>query len=251
MNKYQEWIKTIIMTGFLTSLAVNFFPLSILASEPSISLELSQIFHPPKEDKPDHTSGAGSRNDKQCPSSSTNPSEKSPPFMALIPSNSLGLTLSGQPRFWVYIPPTSAKVAVLSLQTAEKTYQVQASVPLTGTGEIVGLILSNESPPLEIGKTYQWVVVLVCGEQPSPNDPVVKARVRRVSKPESDPLPSDSQTELTQAIWYGKQGIWYDTLNALAQAKQKQPNNQEIESAWLDLLTSVGLEQISAAKVRF
>lgn len=255
MNSCYKSRKTIILTVFLSSLNVNFLLPSIFASANPLLLELAQIFQPPKGDKPDNTSGAGSRNDKQCPidlatNTSSNSLKQSPPLIALAPSDSVGLTVSEKPRFWVYIPPTSAKSAVLSLQTPEKTYLIQTSVSLSGTGEIVGLTLSKDTPPLEIGKIYQWVVVLVCGDRPSPNDPVVKASVRRVALPESNPLPSNSQAELTQAIWYGKHGIWYDTLNTLIQAKQKQPSNPEIESAWLDLLQSVGLEQISTEEVR-
>jgi len=187
----------------------------------------AQIFKPPKEGKPDNSSGAGSRSEQKCPGDTVS----NPPFTAIVPRDTVGLTVAAYPRFWVYIPPTSAKRAVLTLQ--RKTYQVQSSVNLTGKGEIVGLTAKETAPPLEIGQTYQWAVVLVCGDQPSPNDPVVKAQVRRVSL--STPAPLGDQ--LTVAEWYGERGIWYDTLNALAESPKSE--------SWLELLNSVGLGQIA------
>ncbi|NEO98261.1 MAG: DUF928 domain-containing protein [Symploca sp. SIO2E9] len=205
------------------------------------------LFNPPQDDKkPDKTTGAGSRDDRQCPQDTQNDAAQTgspqPPLQALVPPDNYGVTFSEHPTFWVYIPETSATQIVLSLKEEGIKPHWQVFLPITGVSGIFGFKLGEESQPLEIGKNYQWAVVMVCGDQPGPNDPVTTAWVRRVLR--SQQL-DDSLNWLEQAVWYGKQGIWYDALTALAQARQLQPNNSKLMRDWAEFLSSVELKAIA------
>lgn len=103
--------------------------------------------------------------------------------MALVPTTNYGWTLEERPTFWVYLPQTSAKQVVLSLKEEGIQHHSQTFLPITGALGIIGIKPSDESPALEVGKNYQWAVVLVCGERPSPNDPAIASVVRRVASP--------------------------------------------------------------------
>ncbi|MBH8567013.1 DUF928 domain-containing protein [Nostoc sp. CENA67] len=208
------------------------------------------IFKPPPNDgKPKTTSSAGSRRDWQCPqdATSTTPANQTP-IMALVPADSnYGLTIAEHPTFLVYLPQTSAKQVVLSLMTEDNQLHSQTFIPIQGEPGIISIKSADSSPPLEVGKNYQWVLVLVCGEKPSPNDPVISSWVRRVALPHPQ---NHQKTALEQVDAYSEAGIWYDAAITLAQIKNTQPNNQAIADIWTNFLKSVGLEAIATQPLR-
>lgn len=206
------------------------------------------LFKPSTTGKPPTTRGAGSRNDRLCsqdaPTNLDNSSAKTLPLTALVPSEQFGLTWAEHPTFWVYLPKTSARQMVLSVKAAGNQPHFQSFLPITKEAGIVGIPLPTNSPPLEVGKSYQWAVVLLCGDRPSPNDPFVTAWVERVAP---SPGISNSQDALATAASYGEQGIWYDALTTLASAQQSQINKPELTKIWIDFLAqpSVGLGAIA------
>lgn len=215
--------------------------------ERSNGLNAPILFKPPPQDgKPDTTRGAGSRDDRRCSQDSSsiaaNQATEEPSLTALVPSDHRGLTRSARPTFWVYVPQTSARQIVLSIKQGNQHHS-QRFVPITGQSGVIGIQVTENAPPLEVGKTYQWAIVLVCGDRPSPNDPVVTALIRR----EQSTASSNSQNALQQASRYGEQGVWYDALTTLAEAKRSQPNNADIAKTWTSFLTqpSVGLGAIA------
>lgn len=211
------------------------------------SSNLQVLFIPPPDDKkPEETSGAGSRRDRQCPQDAATAAANAPSnqLTSLVPATNSGLTLAERPTFWVYLPKTSAKQAVLSLKEGDRHHS-QTLVPITGEPGVIGIKLSDDSPALQVGKTYQWAVVLVCGDRPGPNDPAAVASVRRVV-----PQPQGFNEPLEQANWYGQQGIWYDALTALAQARRSQPHNSALVTTWANFLKSQGLEAIANQPLR-
>ncbi len=224
----------------------------INSSENLNNLTTEVLFQPPpEEEQPDYTSGAGARSYGQCPqdiiaTTSPDPASDTPSLMALVPTTNYGLTAAARPTFWVYLPKTSARQVVLSIREEGKNYHSQTFIPITGEAGVIGITHPNDFSSLEVGKNYQWAVLLVCGKRPGPNDPVVTAWVRHVDIPQSK-----QETELDKASWYGRQGIWYDALTALARARQEQPDNNALAGVWADFLESVGLEEIAEKPLQF
>jgi Domain of Unknown Function (DUF928) len=204
------------------------------------------IFTPPPTDKkPSRTSGAGSRgggcmqaSPVEAPAAAVNASA-TPSLMALMPVVNTGLTVAEHPSFWVYIPETPAKQVVLSLRENGSKPHSQTFFNISKTPGVISLSLPQRAPALEIGKTYQWAVTLICGEKPNPNDPVIVSWVSRAAL-----APAAQPTALERAVAYGRQGIWFDALTALAQAKRSQPNQPELQATWASFLASAGLQVI-------
>lgn len=211
------------------------------------------LFKPPPNDKkPGKTEAAGSRNGGQCPQDATPANSPHSPstlssMMALVPSTNFGLTMAKRPILSIYLPETSAKQLVLSIREEGTTHHSQTFVPITGASSIISLQPNPDSPPLELGKNYQWAVVLVCGERPSPNDPAIASWIRRVALSE----PTNQGTALEQAAWYGEQGIWYDALNSLVEVRRSQPQNQDLIDIWAEFLESGGLKAVAAEPLQF
>ncbi len=211
------------------------------------------LFKPPSDDKkPDQTAEAGSRNPIPCLQGTTsttlmNSSSSQNSLIPLIPTTNLGLTIAEKPKLWIYLPETSARQVVFSIREEGTIHHSKTLIPITGTSGIISLQPNQDSLPLKIGKNYKLSVVLVCGEKPTPNDPASDVWVRRVDFPDL----INQGSALEQAAWYGKQGIWYDALNSLIQARQSQPQNQDLIGIWTNFLESEGLKDIANEPVQF
>jgi hypothetical protein len=168
-------------------------------------------------------------------------------LMALVPNTNTGLTLAERPTFWIYLPKTTAKQIVLSIREAGIKDHAQIYLPTPEDSGVVGFQLPATGPALEIGKTYQWAVVLICGARPSPNDPAIAAWVRRIAPMQ----PLKKGTILEQAAWYGEQGIWYDAIAALAEVRRTKHQDKGLTDIWTNFLNSAGLEEISREPLQF
>lgn len=204
-------------------------------------------FKPPSNDKqPDRTAGAGARGGR-CPEDAIVSTANTPPLMALVPTTNAGLTLAQRPTFWVYLPKTAAKQVVLSIKEGGIQHHSQTFFSIAERSGIISLQPSEDSPPLEVGKTYQWAVVLICGERPNPNDPAIVSWISRVASPQ----PKNQGTALVQAAWYGERGIWYDALDSLAEARRVEADDRTLTDIWTEFLKSAGLGEIATEPVEF
>lgn len=199
------------------------------------NIETTILFQPPPEgEQPKDTEGAASRQLGECAANNLELESQSARehfvLTALVPQNNHGLTTQEHPNFWVYLPDTSAKQAILSIKEAGKTPHWQQLVDLDRNRGIVGIELSKDAPALEIGKNYQWAVILVCGDRPSPNDPVVTSWIKRIEETDSQ----SSSSKLAKASTYAQQGIWYDALDILISEKSSQNNWQDLWDKYLE-----------------
>jgi hypothetical protein len=198
------------------------------------------IFKPPvNERSPDRAIGAGSRGTGLC--AIGEPTVDTPPLTALVPPDSIGRTVAERPVFWVHVPSGTAKRVALSVTDEDGGTPSFAFFDVPEQSGLVRLQLPSDAPPLEIGKTYRWAIVLVCGDRQSPNDPSIAGLVTRVSLSET---PSRGDL-MERARWYGERGIWYEALESLILAWQKNPDARDIPAIWSEFLRSAGLSSLA------
>lgn len=239
---------------FSVGLSVNLVSNTVLPTQAQVTSEVSfssrtpasraniQLnFEPPDKGQPDDTVGAGSRDGGQCPQDASH----DPPITSLTPANRYGLTVAERPRFFVYVPQTSARKALISLKDEKEDYYYQTTLPLPETPGIVSFKLPDDAPPLEIGKRYQWYFVTICSERLAVDDPRVEAQIQRVEINPADLSRLENLPPLERAALYSAQGIWYDTVASLAELRRSQPKDSTLAATWEDLLKSVGLGAIS------
>jgi hypothetical protein len=189
-------------------------------------------FIPPKQGKPKDTSGAGSRTDLKC-------SQKEGAIRPLMPKENYGLTLQERPTIFIQMPKTSARQVVLMFRDETGQFYERAFLPINSHDAIVGFTLPKQKQPLAVGKSYQWSLVVVCGETVQPDDPVFMGWVQRV--PRTSELENElkqKKTAIEQAAWYRKNGYWYDMLSTIVQARQLNPDDTKLVAIWRDLLES-------------
>jgi len=235
MLKKNSWFNSILLAFLLVP------PSAAIAdiTNPQIT------FKPPVDDsKPQQTALGGRRTtDKKC-RQNTESNASQAGLTPLVPRNGKGSTTSAHPTFWIYLPETTANNIILSVMEEQSNggikHHAQSSFPISPQPGLISLKLPDEAPSLEVGKTYKWAVILVCGKNPHPNDPIIEARIERINTS----IPNQRENPIKKAIWFGQQGIWYDFLESFVQAKQANPNNQSVKTDWKNTLQSLGLADL-------
>ncbi len=185
-----------------------------------------ETFDPPGDDAPKDTSGVGSRNGGLC-----NIEEQS--VEVLMPENNFGLTLADRPTLVVQVPENSSvQRLILTVMDEAGLYYAEEDFGVADQTGFIRLSLSDEAPPLAVGRNYRWHVVVVCGEQADPDNPVLVGWVQRVA---ATPLLTrllQQKKPLEQAQWLAENGYWYDMLGVLMSEMKAYPNNQHLQAAW-------------------
>ena len=171
------------------------------------------------------------------------------PLTALIPQSNVGITVAQYPTFFFYIPNVNLEgvTAELILVNNEEEEAYKKTVQLKSPDRIISIDFSDSPslPPLEVGKSYQWVFNAIVDEEDRSGDPYVTGWIKRVS------LDSKLQHKLETALpqekpaIYASNGFWYDALTSLAKLRCSYPNNPTFSSDWESLLQQVELSTIS------
>jgi Domain of Unknown Function (DUF928) len=227
-QKKNRVYKSLIMLTFLG----GFIPLMDIFIPSVNAIEFPDA---PKRKSPESTAAGGRRGG--CVQGNL-------PITALTPSNDNDIkTVSNQPQFFVYIPPTKAKFAQFILREENAKDLETQEIPITQDDQIIQIKLSNKVS-LETDKTYTWEVSLICNPMFINTSNHTKGIIRRVSLDEETKkqLSINSET-LKLAEIFANEGIWQETLSLVATVKESQPQQ------WNQLLTSVGLDDLVDKKL--
>ncbi|MBP0016738.1 MAG: DUF928 domain-containing protein [Cyanobacteria bacterium SBLK] len=195
-------------------------------------LVFNEAFEPTEGERP-KTRGAGSRG--KC-------TEDTEAIIPLIPPGQYGLTFEERPSIFIQTPKTVARSLLLVFENKTEGFYEEAMLPISQTSGIVSFALPDRFPPLETGKTYEWRVAFVCGEEISVDDPFFKGYVTRITRTPAIEAELAQKTEIERAKWYAEGGYWYDLLSTMVRARQESPDNSNLKILWESLLHSVGLE---------
>lgn len=201
-------------------------PVQAQLSPSEINLAETVIFHeifdPPGDDSPDRTSGLGSRDGGRC-------TLEEQPVQALMPERNFGLTFAELPTVVVQLPEnTSAQRLILTVTDEEGLYYAEEDFRVADQTGVISLSLPDQTRSLTIGRNYRWHVVVVCGEQPDPDNPVLAGWVQRVAETELAP----KNTPLEQAQWFAENGYWYDMLAVIMRGLKDHPNDPHLQAVW-------------------
>lgn len=200
-------------------------------------------FNPPAGDQPKTSTGGASRSIGEC----INQAENAPlPLAAIVPDSAAGLTVASHPTVLVYLPETTAPKLFVSWQD-EHNEHYQTIISIEDQAGIISITLPEDAPPLEVGKTYQWALALMCDGRLQPDSPMIQGQIQRVALESSLSDRLKNTDALETAALYGEAGIWYETVATLAQLKTIKSEDPNVASNWQELLNSVGLGKFAQA----
>lgn len=175
------------------------------------------------------------------------------PFIPLIPLAETGETvlptISPRPMFFVYLPKTVAEQVEIIIRDQQSTTPIYSeTLALKQTGGIVQVSLPPEKvSALETNRQYSWQLTVVCDPEADDqsSNQVIKGEIKRVDASASFSKVIQDATLADQAQLYAAEGYWLESLHALAQLRQNNPNDQTTLEDWNDLLSSVKLDAIA------
>lgn len=203
-------------------------------------LKLSLDFKVPNRGAPPATAGGASRG---------NCLQGVKPLTALMPKQSIGLTLASHPSFFFYMPPSAAKTADFLLLSGDDTQVIyQTTLTLPAQPGIVQYQLSETAPALKVGNRYHWYVTISCDvSMGASGNPSAEGWIERTSQSLtlSQALGKAKPTEWADV--YAQAGLWHETLVTLADLRRQNPDDAKALADWKSLMQSdpVGLGTIA------
>jgi Domain of Unknown Function (DUF928) len=230
-------------------------------------------FTPPNRGAPENLIGAGTRFSGEPgitrSGSSSNPQaipvlvngQALPcPFTVLVPkwgSDNYSLTIDPYPTFFVHVPAVENSVLSFQLSrgiadsadlttTPEDRLVYAIHLPTNGQDGTFGIALPKYARPLEVGETYIWTVTLDLPPDLESDRPyMLEGQIERF-EPESTLTEELARATPEQKVeLYAQSSLWYDALEEIADLRLAYPNNPRLVTEWVELLTSVGLDEIA------
>ena len=167
---------------------------------------------------------------------------------ALVPANNQvvwGKTTATHPEFLFYLPQGSTIEFVLQDEANNNVSQINRQISPDNQG-IVSISIPHTVAPLENNKIYKWTLILFCQDNQLGPFVYVQGSIEKVA------LETKTQTQLQtvdnteKAVIYAREGIWYETIALLAQLRSENPNDEQINSMWSELLEQVNLTEMSS-----
>ena len=201
-------------------------------------------FQPRSSAPPGNRTGGASRSGKA--------GEQPPPTVSLLaPAKSVGLTTRAQPVIYWYLSADTEHPVMVSLtDPAKREDTVEATIKgPTKAGvhrfDFASLKRDGGQPvKLEPGVKYELVVEVVArkGTGGSEN-PSATCRIMRLDPKDAAALaPAEKEQDLAKrASAYGKQGVWFDYIDALNAAVEKKPGDEALLQRRAKALAAQGL----------
>jgi hypothetical protein len=230
-------------------------------------------FTPPNRGAPENLIGAGTRfsNELGVTRSGSSPNPQAIPvivngqalpcpFTVLVPkwgSDNYSLTIDPYPTFFVHVPAVenaflsfrlSRDVADSADLTSNPNDRLVYDIhfPTNGQDGTFGIKLPKFARPLEVGETYTWTTTLDLPPDLESETPyILEGRIERF-EPENVLTEELARATPEQKVeLYAQSSLWYDALKEIADLRLAYPNNPRLVTEWVELLTSVGLDEIA------
>ena len=162
----------------------------------------------------------------------------------LVPQDHTATTVSERPIFFWYLSQQlSSSLRFTLLEPGKKPIFIKELAPEPG---IVALKIPQNSPPLEVGKTYRWTVTIVCNPRKPSKNLFAQAWIERVPLPRSNTSFENVHNTSLCNVEYAQAGIWYDAL-ACNYAKLIENEALDLPQFW-SLLEEIDLPNLARQK---
>ncbi|MBW4520139.1 MAG: DUF928 domain-containing protein [Scytolyngbya sp. HA4215-MV1] len=150
-------------------------------------------------------------------------------------------TTAAHPIFFVHLPTLPPSTAEFILKSESNSELYRFDFELTGQAGVVGVMLPNAAPELQVGRKYFWRVEVTCNPDEPSKIVTVGSWVERVKLLVS--------TRRDRLALLAEQGIWQDLLTALALQRYQRPNDPATSEDWANLMEDAGLPQFKQSTI--
>jgi hypothetical protein len=170
----------------------------------------------------------------------------------LLGNDNREFTLSAYPTFWFYIPDTLKKVAqmkfvITELETGKKIYD--RVIKDTKKSTIIGIKAPHEQRyALSPAINYSWSLQVDCAGREGDSEIALAGWLSRSALDNQLKPQLAAASEAEKYTVYLKHNLLYDALTEVVQNRIAEPNNIQIETAWNQLLTKLGWQDLIEEK---
>jgi hypothetical protein len=193
------------------------------------------IYIPPKRDAPRTRVGGATRG-----------TNAQTPTIDVIAPESVGLTLTGEPVLYWYLPELSDNKVGLRVSSSQSDEPLlKAALPKSKTAGIQRVRLADHGLTLQNDVDYHWFIAIPGDVDAHERDQFAGGGITRIDAP-IDLAAKLEAAGSERARILADAGIWYDTIDALSQQIDADPKNANLVRARAELLTQVGLDKAAA-----
>lgn len=169
-------------------------------------------------------------------------------LIALVPEDSVGMTVSTNPQLFFYIPETTQTHQIEFVVRDQQDQLVYET--LVATTERAGVITVElpanlQQKSLKTGENYHWYLSMICNQQKRSHDIVVEGWLRRIEIEPAIGQKLQDANPLQKASLYQQQGIWHDALSVVAQEQKNASSQSAAQAKWKELLHDLGLGELA------
>lgn len=199
-----------------------------------LGVTVPQGISQPESQRPDTGTPSGSRTPGGTRTDLAGCPETPSPLTAITPLNANGTTTATNPTLWFYIPYSDSDVTFVQLSIVDYR-EIElfrfTDIQLGEMPRIIGISLPEDTIALEANTQYRWYFTLSC-QPPDLLDSEDPIQLNGFILPT---IQTNSPGDL----------VWYDNLNAITSQYQANPDDANAQSAWIELLESIGLSHLA------
>jgi hypothetical protein len=236
------------LTLTLDLLVINILPTLSLNTkkQPEVNVNINQVaqYIPPRGmSAPSSTAGGGTRGN-----SCGNTQETSRlPLTALVPNvpenSNWAVTVAASPKFFVYVPKSSARKAEFVLKDEDQNDVYRTSFAISGQAEIIEIRLP-EKTSLPIDKPYSWYFTLFCNPIDRSQNAFTNSATLRIKINSALEAQINQSKPIERYKLYAQNGIWHEAVATLAEERRKNPDDATLAAEWKKLLESAGIKDV-------
>jgi len=169
----------------------------------------------------------------------------------VLAPNHIGLTVQGQPiLYWYLSKPTNLpiEVTIIEDQAIYPLLEKQISVPIQPG--INCIRLADYGVFLLPGESYRWFIAAIPAADRRSKDIIAGGFIERIETPEALHAKLSQADKRNFPYIYAELGIWYDTITAISELIEANPNDMNLRKQRIALLEQVGLSQVAQYEVK-
>jgi len=162
--------------------------------------------------------------------------------LSVLAPDHTGLTTKSQPTlYWYLSKPANARLDVTVISDDKIDPLLEKVIGIPKSSGIQSLDLATAGTTLEPGVEYRWFVSVTPDEEQRSNDIVASGTIQYTT-PDADLERRIAVSgDLDQAGIYAENGVWYDAIDSLSRAIERNPGDASLRAQRAAMLEQVGL----------
>ena len=213
---------------------------SELQDQKSVTPATMPVYQPPLRGAPGGRVGGGTRGI----------GDEVITLFALAP-NHVALTTQEQPTLYWFVSNETKHPIEVTLIIEEATQPLlEKKLPLPVQPGIHPIRLKDFNLHLLKATQYRWFVALVPDRERRSKDILAGGIIERIEVPETVRVKLSQSDQRNVPHIYAESGIWYDTITAISELIEANPNDMNLRKQRIALLEQVGLSQVAQYEVK-